>query len=167
MFWARKSDLFWLSILKVLLITALLMIMSVGPAGAGPAKPKKDDGQGADKAEEVVAPLDPHLVFMPALVVPVVERGRLLYYFYVGVQLRVEKVGMVPEVKEHVPLIQDAFIRYVHKYPLNAHGGEGHIDKAALSAALMPSVKGIIGPDLVNEVVIEALTATRRSSVAM
>ena len=156
MFWTR-TDIFWLSLLKVALVATVLMIMSAGPAGAGAAKPKKDD-HGADQAgDESVVPLDPHLVFMPALVVPVVEQGRLIHYFYVGIQLRVVKVGKVPKVKEQVPVIQDAFIRYVHHHPLHAYEGEAHIDKAALAAALMPKVQELIDAELVEEIVIESI----------
>lgn len=154
MFWTR-TDLFWLTLFKMILVAAVLIVLSVAPAGAGSTKPKKKADDGAHAAEEEVAPLDPHLVFMPALVVPVVEGGRLLFYYYVGVQLRVVKVAKVPTVKEHVPLIQDAFIRYVHRYPLNAYGGEGEIDKQALVGALMPHVAAIVGPELVEEVIIE------------
>ncbi len=156
MFWTR-TDILWLSFVKVALVAAILMALSVAPAGAGPAKPKKDD-HGADQTgDESVVPLDPHLVFMPALVVPVVEQGKLVHYYYVGIQLRVVKVGKVPKVKEQVPLIQDAFIRYVHRHPLHAYGGEAHIDKAALAAALMPKVKELIDPELVEEIVIESV----------
>ncbi len=155
MFWTR-ADIFWLSFFKIVLITAVLILMSIGPAGAGAPKAKKDDGHGGQEAEaEDVAPLDPHLVFMPALVVPVVEQGELLFYYYVGVQLRVTKVGKVPSVKEQVPLIQDAFVRYVHRHPLNAYQGKGEIDKQALIGALMPKLKAIIGPELVEEIIIE------------
>ena len=151
-----RADIFWLGVVKVFLISALIIMMSVGPAGAGAPKAKKDDGHGGkDAKEETVAPLDPHLVFMPALVVPVVEQGELLFYYYVGVQLRVTKVGKVPSVKEQVPLIQDAFVRYVHRHPLNAYEGEGEIDKQALIGALMPRLTAIIGPELVEEIIIE------------
>ena len=161
MYWAR-ADILRIGLVKVLLITAVIVLMSVAPAGAGAAKPKKDDGHGGHGShdshgaeEEAVAPLDPHLVFMPALAVPVVEQGELLFYYYVGIQLRVTKVGKVPTVKEQVPLIQDAFVRYVHRHPLNAYQGEGEIDRQALVGALMPKVQAIIGPELVEEVIVE------------
>ena len=94
MFWTR-ADIFWLGLIKVVFITAMVFFLSASPAGAGAPKSKKEDGKGG-KAEdtEQVAPLDPHMVFMPALVVPVVEQGELLFYYYVGVQLRVQKVGI-------------------------------------------------------------------------
>lgn len=157
MFWTR-ADLMIIALIKVLFVTALMITLSAGPAGAASAKPKESsDHEGGDhKApEETISPIDPHLVFMPALVVPVTERGKLLFYYYVGIQLHVEKLSKVPSVKEQVPIIQDAFVRYVHKHPVAGHNGDGQVDQSALISELMPFVTGIIGPDLVDELIIE------------
>ena len=157
MFWIR-TDLAILALLKITAIVALIMALSIAPAGAGPAP--KGDPKGKKEAaseEPAVAPLDPHLVFMPALAIPVVDDGTLIFYYYVGIQLRVPKLNQVPTVKEHVPLLQDAFIRFVHKHPVRAHDREAEIDKAGLVSELMPRVSAIVGAELVDEVIIESV----------
>jgi flagellar basal body-associated protein FliL len=104
--------------MRILIFLALLV--------SGPAFATSDSGHGpasghapaADQHEEEVQPNDPLIVEMPVLIAPVLVRGRLEFYYYVGVQLHVEEKSNVESVKEFIPQIQDAFVRDVHRKTL-------------------------------------------------
>jgi hypothetical protein len=87
-------------------------------------------------------------VDMPALIAPIVREGRLRGYAYVTLQLVVRERDLW-RVREHIPFIQDAFVREVYGPGILVSDENDDIDPLSLEGRLLERARAVMGRDIV------------------
>lgn len=143
------------AILAILALLITLLLALPGPVMAASAKPEAKEAHGNGEEQEEVKALDPHVVALPVLILPVMTKRRLSHYFYVGLELKVVELGEVDDVRDKIPLIQDAFVREIHNPDaLWTYTPTDEFDNEKLLARLRPHVKRLVGEEIVETITV-------------
>lgn len=140
------------------LIAALVLCALTAAAAAARAAEAAHGAQAAvegGEAGHVVQGLDPRVVSIAVLVAPVVDRGRLTGYLYLSVDLKATSEAGAGQIKDDLPLIQDAFLRTLYAHPVERRVADSQGVKNALAADLQAASAGLI-----EEVTLESLEIT-------
>lgn len=112
--------------------------------------------------EEAPAPVEPppvqpeYISMMPFVVPIILEDGTLHRQLYFDVRLAVTP-GKAGEVTARMPVLQDAFIRYLHKwYPLWMRD-HADIDLQETKKRLTTVAERVVGPGVVGDVLYIAV----------
>lgn len=150
----------WESAITAILALLIALLLALpGPVMAASAKSDGKDAHAShDEAKEEVKALDPHVVALPVLIMPIMSKRRLTHYFYVGLELKVTELSDVSGVRDKMPLIQDAFVREIHDPDaLWAYTPTNEFDKEKLVARLRPHVKRLVGDGIVESITVTGI----------
>lgn len=85
-------------------------------------------------------------VDMPFLMAPLTnENGKLLGYAYVSSRLTASSEGIVTDVREKLPFIQDAMVRDINTNPVASADDPRSVDVARLEARLLANARKVMG----------------------
>ena len=135
-----------------LLITALATLLAAGPAHAAGAPKKAEDK--AASAHVDIAPV----------ALPVVVKGQIVNYIFVGVRLNLSPMANVQKLREQEPFFRDALVRAAHRQPFTKADDYLVIDEARLKAVMLKEGVRIGGKD-VQSVAVLSQTPERRTGV--
>ncbi len=136
---------------RIFLIAGLAALAAAGPAGAA----------GASKKEEKTA--SAHVDIAP-VAQPVVVRGQIVNYVFVGVRLNLAPMANVQKLREQEPFFRDALVRAAHRDPFTKADDYLVIDEARLKAVMLKEGVRIGGKD-VQSVAVLSQTPKRRTGV--
>ena len=136
---------------RIFLIAGLAALAAAGPAGAA----------GASKKEEKTA--SAHVDIAP-VALPVVVRGQIVNYVFVGVRLNLAPMANVQKLREQEPFFRDALVRAAHRAPFTKADDYLVIDEARLKAVMLKEGVRIGGKD-VQSVAVLSQTPKRRTGV--
>lgn len=148
----------WESAITAILALLIALLLALpGPVMAASEKAEPKDAHSSEGAEkQEVKALDPHVVSLPVLIMPIMSKRQLTHYFYVGLELKVAELSDVDGVRDKMRLIQDAFVREIHDpEALWSYVPTDEFDKEQLVARLRPHVTRLVGDGIV-----EAITVT-------
>ena len=136
---------------RIFLIAGLAALAAAGPAGAA----------GASKKEEKTA--SAHVDIAP-VALPVVVRGQIVNYVFVGARLNLAPMANVQKLREQEPFFRDALVRAAHRDPFTKADDYLVIDEARLKAVMLKEGVRIGGKD-VQSVAVLSQTPKRRTGV--
>jgi hypothetical protein len=102
-------------------------------------------GEGADKKKEEI----PHSVDLSPVGVPIVWQGKIVNYIFITVKLPVAPRVDATKLREREPFFRDALVRAAHRTPFVKPWDFTHVDRAALTAAMMRESARIAGPGVI------------------
>ena len=136
-----------------ILIAALSSLVFAGPTLAAGAPKKKEDDKAAS-AHVDIAPV----------ALPVVVKGQIVNYIFVGVRLNLAPMANVQKLREQEPFFRDALVRAAHREPFTKADDYLVIDEARLKAVMLKEGVRIGGRD-VQSVAVMTQTPKRRTGV--
>ena len=132
----------------------LAALASLAAATASPAlaagKPKTSEDKAAS-AHVDIAPV----------ALPVVVKGQIVNYIFVGVRLNLAPMANVQKLREQEPFFRDALVRAAHREPFTKADDYLVIDEARLKAVMLKEGVRIGGKD-VQSVAVMTQTPKRR-----
>jgi len=150
----------WESAITAILALLIALLLALpGPVMAASAEAETKETHSEDGAEkEEVKALDPHVVSLPVLIMPIMSKRRLTHYFYVGLELKVTELTNVDGVRDKIRLIQDAFVREVHDpEALWSYVPTDEFDKEQLVTRLQPHVTRLVGDGIVESITVTGI----------
>lgn len=147
-----------------------LVLSAVSPAyaAAPPSEPSRPSGPGSvrstdielynaldaatDAAMEIFGPDDtcPRDLTVPALVVPVVDRGQLTAYAFVTPRLCLARGANESRLRDDLHFVVDRMVRASHAHPFSFVDGE--LNRTETRAAISAEVAAIVGEGRIERV---------------
>ena len=119
---------------------------------------------GAARAAEEKKEL-PHSVDLAPVGLPIVWDGRLVNYVFVTVKLPLAPRVDAAKARAREPFFRDALVRAAHRTPFVKPWDFTHVDRAALTRAMMGEAARLEGPGAVLGVEIVTEEPQRRSGL--
>jgi len=130
--------------LPLLLVAALL--------AASPALASEKKGEAA-----------PPAVDLTPIGLPIVWEGKLVNYVFVTLHMPLSPRADAAKIRDKAPYFRDALVRAAHRTPFVKPWDFTHIDRQAMTAAMMREGARIAGPGAVLGVEITDETPQRRT----
>jgi len=94
-------------------------------------------------------------VDMPFLMAPLTNAdGKLLGYAYLSSRLTASSEGVVTDVREKLPFIQDAMVREINANPVATADDPESVDVPRLEARLLANARKVMGADKVKLITV-------------
>ena len=128
---------------------ALILLLLIAPAAAR-AEEKKASG-----------PAGQYVDLQP-MAMPIVVNGSLLNYVFVNVRINFAPSADIQKMRDKEPFFRDALVRDSHRNPYVLASDYQKVDEARLIATAKRIAGGIVGPGLVQSVVLVSQAPQRR-----
>ncbi|MCH7889230.1 MAG: hypothetical protein IIA00_08125 [Proteobacteria bacterium] len=89
------------------------------------------------------------------LTAPFIRDGRFVQYVVLDVSLEVPSAAAESRVRQLVPRLRDAFLSELHRLARTRSTNQRLINVARVKARLLNRADGVLGPDVVNEVLVQ------------
>ncbi|MES2472215.1 MAG: hypothetical protein V4601_05185 [Pseudomonadota bacterium] len=132
--------------------TALLAFLAMAaPAmAADHAAPAKDAGHEPKKGGKPGTNVD-----MPYLMAPLINAdGKLMGYAYISSRLTASSEGVVTDVREKLPFIQDLMVRNVNNLSVAVPDDPEKVDIAGVEARLLADARKVMGQGKVKQIIV-------------
>jgi len=124
-------------------------ILALGLAVAFSAAAAGEGGEAAGKGKPGTN------VDMPYLMAPMTDAdGRLTGYAYISSRLTASSEGIVTDVREKLPFIQDAFVRDVNAAPVVSAADPRSVDVPGVEARLTADATKVMGAGKVKRITV-------------
>ena len=131
----------------VVLAVALVLAVSAAPAST----------QEGDKAPGTDASGAGPYVRFAQITVPIIEGNKVTKQMGVTLTLQLFDGKSRQKIDEKRPLLTDAFVKFLYGYFQQHAGLKTPLNEAVLKDRLRQTAAGIVGPDVVKEVLIQQL----------
>lgn len=115
---------------------------------------------GGEKKEVVGQYVDVSIVALP-----VISKGRLMNYVFVGMRLNLNPGADAVSLREKEPYFRDALVRGAHRTPFTDPKSFTRLDEAAIKRFMAQEVGKIAGPRALANIQITTAQAQRVSGV--
>jgi hypothetical protein len=131
--------------------TALLAFLAMAaPAMAADPAAKGDPSHAPQKGGRPGTNVD-----MPYLMAPLTNAdGKLIGYAYITSRLTASSEGVVTDVREKLPFIQDLLVRNVNNLTVSTPDDPEKVDIAGVEARLLADARKVMGAGKVKQIVI-------------
>jgi hypothetical protein len=135
---------------KTALFAFLTMAVPAMAAEHGAPAAKKEAGHEAKKGGKPGTNVD-----MPFLMAPMTNaEGKLTGYAYISSRLTATSEGVVTDVREKLPFIQDLMVRNVNNAGVAAHDDPEKVDIPAIEARLLADARKVMGAGKVKQIIV-------------
>jgi hypothetical protein len=136
---------------KTAILAFLVMAVPAMAAEHGaPAADKKDAGHEAKKGGRPGTNVD-----MPFLMAPLTnEAGKLTGYAYISSRLTATSEGVVTDVREKLPFIQDIMVRDVNSASVTTADDREKVDIVGIEARLLADARKVMGAGKVKQIIV-------------
>jgi hypothetical protein len=104
-------------------------------------------------------------VDLSVVALPVIWKGRLVNYVFVGVRLNVNKGVDAMTLREKEPYFRDALVRGAHRTPFTDPASFTKLDEVALKRLMMAEAARIAGPRAIASVQVLSALPQRTSGL--
>ncbi len=137
---------------RLLIVLCLFLI-------AGPAVAAEHGG------EEKKAETASQFIDISVLALPVIWKGKLVNYVFVGIRLNVAKGFDAIALREKEPYFRDALVRAAHRTPFTDPKSFTKLDEAAIKRFVAAEAVHIVGPRAIASVEIVTSQSQRVSGL--
>jgi len=139
------------------LAVALMLMVSIASAWAQEAEKPQGEGGSSEKGRrEDLMGVGPYVRFAQ-IVVPIIEGDRVTKQMALTLTLQLFDAKSRAVINEKRPLLTDAFVKFLYGYFQQRVGLKTPINQVFLKERLRQTAAGIVGPDLVKEVLIQQI----------
>ena len=107
--------------------------------------------------EEIIVPV-PAFVELDTIATPIMQGERIGSYIYIGVTLEIADRADLERVERAVLTLRDAYLRDLHRDPIQNDGAVTSFDMAAFKSRLLALTQEIMGDETVSGVLITRTT---------
>lgn len=130
--------------------TALLAFLAMTAPALAAEAPKADASHDAKKGGKPGTNVD-----MPLLMAPLTNaEGKLHGYAYISSRLTASSEGVVTDVREKLPFIQDAMVRDINTTGVTTADDHEKVDIAAVENRLLVNARKVMGASKVKQITI-------------
>jgi hypothetical protein len=136
---------------KALIPAALTLALAASASAAEHGAPKAEHGAKKEGEGEAKKGKPGTNVDMPFLMAPLTNAdGKLTGYAYIASRLTATSEGVVTDVREKLPFIQDALIRDINSEPVTVPDDPEKVDIPGVEKRLLSHAARIMGPGKVK-----------------
>ena len=129
---------------------ALLAFLAMSVPALAAEAPKAGGAHDAQKGGRPGTNVD-----MPLLMAPLTNpEGKLHGYAYISSRLPASSEGVVTDVREKLPFIQDAMVRDINTTGVTTAGDHEKVDIAAVESRLLANARKVMGASKVKQITI-------------
>jgi hypothetical protein len=132
---------------------ALLALLAMAAPGIAPAfanDAPKDTAQKGEKGGKPGTNID-----MPYLMAPLTNaEGKLTGYAYISSRLTASSEGVLTEVREKIPFIQDLLVRNINGASVTMPDDPEKVDIAGVEARLLADARKVMGAAKIKQITV-------------
>jgi len=135
---------------KLALMAFMAMLATVVAPAFANDTPAKDGGQKGEKGGKPGTNID-----MPFLMAPLTgPDGKLTGYAYISSRLTASSEGVLTEVREKIPFIQDLLVRNINGASVTMPDDPQKVDIAGVEARLLADARKVMGAAKIKQITV-------------